>query len=346
MNTFKSRSTDGRRRKPRKVDQLSQLQLQCESAIQAPGGVFKVVHLIESASDDDIKLLNEARYSPLVGCIFRLGKNTTRNGNSLQSQLQLDELIEVCHRRHISVNSSATFGERLHRPLIVAAYYGYYSAVRQLLQQGALPDLRDGDGKNVFYAAFQNPTGSNTLRECDKQVAETLWDMGAVTCDLGEWRKMNQGPSLGCLCYSNYNGLRVGSWSYRSVMYQSLQNKCLQTMKFLVEKGGVITDVDFARIVNCKLFKRFLAMVACVESNSNLQKPSQVSAQVLHRMKSWNKGIDWSFPPTWKVGVILCSNCGLPEDIFRNNVVPFLARDWFYTRGEQQCRLAAPGHMP
>ena len=156
-----------RRRKSRKDDQfqISQLQLQCESAIQAPGGVSKVLHLIEGASDNDIALLNEARYSPLVGCIFRLGKNTTRNGNSLQSQLQLDELIEVCYRRHLSVNSSATFGERLHRPLIVAAYYGYYSAVRLLLEQGALPDLRDGDGKNAFYAAFQNPTGRNTLRE-------------------------------------------------------------------------------------------------------------------------------------------------------------------------------------
>ena len=329
MNTSKK---SYRRRKPRKCEPLSQLlQLQCESAIQAPGGVSKVLHLIEGASDHEIKLLNEARYSPLVGCIFRLGKNTTRNGNSLKSQLQLDELITVCHRRQLSVNSSATFGERLHRPLIVAAYYGYHSAVRLLLQQGALPDLRDGDGENVFYAAFQNPTRSNTLRECDKQVAEILWDVGAVTCDLGEWRKRNQGPSLGCLCYSNDNCSIGGTWSYRSVMYQSLHNKCLQTMKFVVEKGSVITDGDFLRIIKCKLFKRFLAMVACVNSN-----PSQVTAKVIQHMKSWNKEIDWSFPPTWKVGVILSQNCGLPEDIFRNNVVPFLARDWFFIQKESK----------
>lgn len=337
MNTFKK---PYRQKKTRKNEPLSQLQLQCESAIQAPGGVSKVLHLIQGASDDDIKLLIEARYSPLVGCIFRLGRNTTRNGNSVQSQLQLDELIKVCHRRHLSVNSSATFGERSHRPLIVAAYYGYHSAVRLLLQQGALPDLRDGEGRNVFYAAFQNPTGRNTLRECDKQVVELLWDVGAVTSDLGEWRRMNQGPSLGCICYSNDNGLSVGSSSYRSVVYQSLHNKCLQTMKFFVGKGGVITDGDFARIVECKLFKRFLSMVACVNSNPCLHKPSQVTAQGRQRMKSWNKEIDWSFPPTWKVGVILSQNCGLPEDIFRINVVPFLARDWFYTQGEQTRRLA------
>mmetsp|Transcript_11972 Transcript_11972/g.24126 ORF Transcript_11972/g.24126 Transcript_11972/m.24126 type:complete len:275 (-) Transcript_11972:429-1253(-) len=248
-----------RKRKKRSDDQLSQLQLQCELAIQAPGGVSKVLHLIEGASDDDIKLLNEALYSPLVGCIFRLGKNTTRNGNSTQSQLQLDELIEVCYRRNLSVHSGATFGECFHRPIIVAAYYGYYSAVRLLLQQGALPDLRDGDGKNAFYAAFQNPTGRNTLRECDKQVADTLWDMGAVTCDLGEWRKMNQ-SQFGCVSYSNY-GSAGGSSPHRSVMYQSLNNKCLQTMKCMVEKGSVITDEDFLKITKCKLLKRFLSMV-------------------------------------------------------------------------------------
>eukprot|EP00985_Skeletonema_marinoi_P011595 scaffold5518_cov93-Skeletonema_marinoi.AAC.2 len=323
-----------RKRKKRSDDQLSQLQLQCELAIQAPGGVSKVLHLIEGASDDDIKLLNEALYTPLVGCIFRLGKNTTRNGNSTQSQLQLDELIEVCYRRNLSVHSGATFGECFHRPIIVAAYYGYYSAVRLLLQQGALPDLRDGDGKNVFYAAFQNPTGRNTLRECDKQVADTLWDMGAVTCDLGEWRKMNQ-SQFGCVSYSNY-GSAGGSSPHRSVMYQSLNNKCLQTMKCMVEKGSVITDEDFLRITKCKLLKRFLSMVSCMESPTSLQKPSQVTTQTFQRMKSWNKDIDWSFPPTWKVAITLCRNCGLPEDIFRNNVVPFLSRDWFYTKEQLQ----------
>lgn len=325
-----------RKRKARRDDQPSQLQLQCELAIQAPGGVSKVLHLIEGASDDDIKTLNEDRYSPLVGCIFRLGKSTTKNGNTSESQLQLDELIEVCYRRNLSVNSSAIFGECLHRPLIVAAYFGYYSAVRLLIQQGALPDLRDGDGKNVFYAAFQNPTGRNTLRECDKQVAETLWEMGAVTSDLGEYRQMNQGSSLGRICYSNFVLAAGASSPYRSVMFQSLNNKCLQTMKFLVEKGSVITDGDFLRITKCKLLKRFLSMVACIQSTSSLQKPSQVSAEVLQNMKSWNKEIDWSFPPTWKVAVILCRNCGLDEDIFRNNVVPYLSRDWFYTKEQRQ----------
>jgi hypothetical protein len=322
-------------RRHRDDREQSQLQLQCELAIQAPGGVSKVLQLLEGASNDDIHLLNEARYTPLVGCIFRLGKNTTLKGNSSQSQLQLDELIETCYRRKLSLNTGAMFGACFHRPLIVAAYYGYYSAVRLLLQKGALPDLCDGEGKNVLYAAFQNPTGRNTLRECDKKVAEILWEMGAVTSDLGEWRKMNVGHSLGSMCYSN--SVSVGSSFHRSVMYQSLNNKCLQTMKFMVEKGSVITDEDFLRLAKCKLFKRFLSMVACLESSTSPHAPRKVTAQVLQRIKSWKKEIDWSFPPTWKVAVILCQNCGLPDDIFHNNIVPFLSRDWFYTK-EQRLR--------
>jgi hypothetical protein len=62
MNTSKKPI---RRRKPRKYEPLSQLQRKCESAIQAPGGVSKVLHLIEGASDDDIKLLNEGALNVL-----------------------------------------------------------------------------------------------------------------------------------------------------------------------------------------------------------------------------------------------------------------------------------------
>lgn len=303
------------------------LHVQIQSAIEAPGGIAKVLHLVGEASDEEINKLNDAQYSPLVGCIFRLGKNTTRNGNSPQSQAQLLELIEMCYRRNLSPNAGAMFGACFHRPLIVAAYYGYYSAVRLLLQHGALPDLRDGDDKNVLYAAFLNPTGSNTLRECDKRVAEILWEMGAVTCDLREWRQMNLDTSLDSVCYSN-------SGSLRSVMYLSVNNKCLQAMKFMVDKGSVITDAVFLQMTKYKLLKRFLSMVACLNSSTAiLHKPTN---EALKQILSWNREIDWSFPPTWKVAVVLCGNCGLSDDIFHNNVVPFLARDWFFTKEQLQ----------
>ena len=331
LNSYPRRK---RRRDTARDRAKTQLQLNCERAIEAPGGISKVLHLIENASEAEISALNEDQYTPLVGCIFRLGKNTTRKGNSLQSQQQLDELILSLHRRKLSVNSGAQFGARFHRPLIVAAYYGYYSAVRLLLQQGSLPDLRDGEDRNVLHAAFHNPAGSSSvLRECDRKVAEILWDMNAVTSDLKTWRivKNNKGP--GRLCY-------IGSLRHHaSVIYSSIGDKCLSTMKFIIEKGGVITDKDFLMISKYKKLKRFLSMVACLESNTSLNTPSH--AKALQRIKSWNKSIAWSFPPTWKVAVNLCQNCGLPQDIFRENVVPFLSRSWFFTQEQKRSHWLA-----
>ena len=75
-------------------------------------------------------------------------------------------------------------------------------------------------------------------------------------------------------------------------------------------------------------------MVACLESNTSLNTPSH--AKALQRIKSWNESIDWSFPPTWKVAVKLCQNCGLPQDIFRENVLPFLSRGWFFTQEQKR----------
>ena len=113
LNSYPRRK---RRRDNARDRDKTQLQLKCERAIEAPGGISKVLHLIENASEAEISALNEDQYTPLVGCIFRLGKNTTRKGNSLQSQQQLDELILSLHRRKLSVNSGAQFGARFHRP--------------------------------------------------------------------------------------------------------------------------------------------------------------------------------------------------------------------------------------
>ena len=134
-----------RKRSTHHQHQSSALQIQLENAYESPNGISKILHIIQSvASNDDIVELNRNNWTPLVGAIFRLAKNTTRNGNSNESVEQLLQLIRVCHERGILVNSGAWFGEHYHRPLIVAAYYGYHSAVRLLIEMGALPDLGDG----------------------------------------------------------------------------------------------------------------------------------------------------------------------------------------------------------
>ena len=36
----------------------------------------------------------------------------------------------------------------------------FYSAVRLMMDLGALPDLGNGEGHNVWFAAFKNPAAS------------------------------------------------------------------------------------------------------------------------------------------------------------------------------------------
>jgi hypothetical protein len=72
-----------------------------------------------------------------------------------------------------------------------------------------------------------------------------------------------------------------------------------------------------------------VSKVITADNNNNQQASVSLDIQ---EVKSWNCQIDWSFPPTWKVGVAICqNNCGLPSTIFWSHVVPYLDRDWFYT---------------
>ncbi|KAL7529315.1 hypothetical protein ACHAXR_002893 [Thalassiosira sp. AJA248-18] len=318
-------STTTTRRSKRKLRQLpsigrqqkSALQLHFESAIESPGGISKILHLVQNADAHDIRELNTAQWTPLVGAIFRFGKNTTKNGNSAESQEQLVQLVRACHQRGISMNSGAWFGQHYHHPLMVAAFYGYHAAVRLLVELGALPDLGDGEGRNALFAAFQNPVvtgGNHCLRECDKCTVRVLLDLGVVTNDLGLWKRSPKGS----LCYIN------GDSSGGSVMLRALTNKNVDVVCFLsnAQVGGVITDRDY------------------LELRHRGQLKSR--KQLIQRVKSWHTQIDWSFPPTWKVGVILCQNCGLPPDIFRSYVVPFLDRDCFYTHFNGRLPLLGP----
>lgn len=297
----------------------SALQVQFTRAIGAPGGIRKILHLLQTATESDIAELNTNQWTPLVGGIFRLGKNTTKNGNSMESEEQLLQLIRTCHERGISNLNGAVFGEHCHRPLVVAAYYGYFSAVRLMIELGYLVDLGDGEGRNVWHAAFDNPTASgksHRLRDCDRQTAQTLLDMNVVTNDLGLWKAASPKASL---CYMN--GDSFGG----SVMLQALRNKKTNVVRFLIDAGGCITDRDYLFLSRSRRSRRMyqeelLLLRMIVELNNNDENIP----------KSWTQQTDWSYPPTWKVGIRLCQNCGLPEDIFRSYVMPFLARDWFY----------------
>jgi len=355
------------RRSKRKLQQLpslhrqrkSSLQLQFERAIESPGGISKILHLVETATDHEIGELNSTQHSsslssssssgwtPLVGAIFRLGKNTTKNGNSIESERNLLQIINACHKRNISPNSGAWFGGHYHRPLVIAAYYGYSSAVKLLIElSGALVDLGDGEGRNVWFASFQNPVSSSSssssgartprLRKCDRRTAQVLLDAHVVTSDLGLWRRTLLAPNkVGSLCYAN------GDSSVGSVMLRALLNKNKDVVEFLCRAGGVITDRDYRVLrqrgqVNSRLLPMVMEQLLLLSNGPEETTPDNNNNTTSNRKKlmrsaiSWSSRTDWSFPPTWKVGVTLCRNCGLPPDIFRSYVVPFLDRDWFY----------------
>ena len=126
-------------------------------------------------------------------------------------------------------------------------------------------------------------------------------------------------------------------------------HKNVDAVKFLCNVGGAITDKDYLylrRQGRPIVRSRLLAMVAKIYAESSQITAMAMSAtalngddgsgerttksEIIDSIKSWNQHIDWSFPPTWKVAVALCGNCGLLSDIFRLRVVPFLDRDWFY----------------
>jgi len=309
-----SSSTTPTRRSKRKTShsyQPSALQLQLETAIESPGGISKILSILQSTStttiNNDIDILNTHQWTPLVTAIFKLGKSTTKNGNSITSQQQLLQLIQICHEKGININSGAIFGEHYHRPLIVAAYYGYYSAVQRMIELGALPDLGDGEGRNAWFASLQSPlTSVTTLRKCDELTAKVLLDRNVVTNSLGVWKSSTKGT----ICYMN------GDSSVGSVMLRAVINKNVHVLKFLVKYGGTITDRDYYQLHSSNKTSQLEKMVIKVSNVSNVT--------------SYGEEISWSFPPTWKVAIKLCQNCGLPKEIFTANVIPFLSRDWFY----------------
>lgn len=322
-----TRRSGRRKRKPHaplRDGDKSALQLQLETAVESPGGTAKVLRLVQTADDADMQTLNAARWTPLVGAIFRLGKNTTRHGNSAASEGELEELVRACHARGISPNSGAWFGDHLHRPLVVAAYYGYHEAVRRLIELGALPDMGDGEGRNAWHAAFENPVARKGLRKCDKRTAQMLLELGAVTKDLGRWRRSPKGT----LCYMNGDSSSGGS-----ILFRAIENKSVEVAKFVVAAGGSLTDRDYLTLRNRSWVKsRLIPMMREVLRAEGEWTVERCLAWWRSGATSWSREKDWSFPPTWQVGVVLCQNCGLPPEIFRTYVVPYLSRDWFYTR--------------
>lgn len=286
------------------------------------GCIKKMAALAEGCSEDEIRELGD--WGPLVVGAVICGSRTSRDGNGTRPDLEdaLIELVAICHQRGISADRGGADDRRRQRPLVVAAYYGLHRAVRRLLQSGASPDLADGRGKTALYAALKNPSGQRgVLRDCDRQTAEVLFEFGAVTSEFTEWRSSPPGS----LIYIN------GDSEEGSAMLSSVIDKNTAVAALIQHNGGILTDRDYLALrADRKSRKEVRRLLPLVASVANASSESQ-SIWTPQRAASWAPELNWSFPPTWRVAVGLCRCCGLPGAVFREHVVPFLSRDWFYS---------------
>ena len=336
-----SRRSLTRKAKGRAPYTPSLLHRKLEAAIDSPGGIHKIFTLVQRGSKNDIDALNRNQWSPLVGAIFRLGKSTTRKGNSRLSENELVNVIRICHEKELSLNSGAYFGAHYHRPLTVAAYFGFYECVRKLLEFGALPDLTDGEGKTAWHASFDNPCSSAyhaLFRECDRRTASTMLEIGAVTSSLSNWKESD----VGSITHINVEST-IGSPLYRAIL-----NKRVDVVRFIVENGGSISDREFIILYLRRKLKILLlplvrSLIQSEQKDLDEYSAENQNKEIHKNMNVDTKYIDWSYPPTWKSGVELAiiqwDNCGLPPNMFQTKVVPFLGHDWFFTDEQLKSNL-------
>eukprot|EP00563_Minutocellus_polymorphus_P008121 CAMPEP_0181022252 /NCGR_PEP_ID=MMETSP1070-20121207/1415_1 /TAXON_ID=265543 /ORGANISM="Minutocellus polymorphus, Strain NH13" /LENGTH=174 /DNA_ID=CAMNT_0023099181 /DNA_START=14 /DNA_END=535 /DNA_ORIENTATION=- len=125
---------------------LAPLHVQLENG--GLGGIKRGARLLEVASDGEISSM-DASWSPLAIAVMICGSASTMNGTNDKFEYELVRLIEACRRRGVSVDRGCLtyVSQRFIRPLVLAAYYGFYRSVEALLDAGATPNLVDGEGR-------------------------------------------------------------------------------------------------------------------------------------------------------------------------------------------------------
>jgi len=117
-----------------------------------------------------------------------------------------------------------------------------------------------------------------------------------------------------------------------SPLLSAIRNKNISAAQYLVNHGAVITDRDYLTLMHKRGGQQQLLFLATSLTNKH-------SSELL----SWSSETDWSFPPTWKVAIILSNYCGLPEEVFKDCVVPFCGRDWFFAA--DRCNGPLPARL-
>ena len=260
----------------------------------------------------------DSAWSPLALAVMICGIASTATSINEHFEDELLILVETCSRRGISVDRGCRtyMSQRLIRPLVLAAYYGLHRSVEALIDAGATPDLADGEGKTALHTALVNPFCARTWRDCDRLTAELLFRHNIVTSSHLEW-KTGGGEKIYINC-ADHTG---------SALLTAIRHKNIDAAALLCDHGAVLTDHDCILVHRYDMTFRGWFPFLCHVVRRNLSMPALSDST--HESTSWSEAFDFTFPP--KVAVALCGSCGLPEDIFKAKVIPFLPRHWFYT---------------
>ena len=270
--------------------------------------------MIRCASKAEVEGLSG--WSPLVRAIFlRHGGNGGTKSHRSTLDNRLADVIDACHQKGISLDAgdrSTATGGILERPLVLAAYFGYYKAVQKLLELGASPDCMNGEGKTALHTSLDNPVSLKRLRDDDRATFEVLVAASCITKNLGQYRSSGPGSKI----YIGGAEMSFGTPLVRSIRFHNNDS-----FRLLIDVGAFLTDGDALLLTRRKLLRRLSKMI------DNYYKSI---GQGIENVDTWSEALDWSFPPMWKNVVRLCGFCGLPEGVFKSHLVPFLPRNWFY----------------
>ena len=298
-------------------------------------GLKHTLQLVHRASREDVQSLHQD-YSPIglaMKCVYVL---------DCYDKILWDlitDLIKACHDKGIKINGGDFIDGLLERPLILAVTFGNYYWFRLLLELGASPHETDGRGRNAFCALFDERDVTTTWFSEDNakkhehleihrkralnawciDMACCMWKLGRLTPCL---RRSQKDPTLVYVNAQSPCGTPL-----LSVILHGKEQEC----RFLLECcGAVLTDKDFLILRALKKVERLRPMIKQFLPSRDIVDVKDCEEE---ERRTWIYSMhnSWSFPPTYNVAIKLTNNIGLPEDIFREHLQPFLSRDWFYT---------------
>ena len=302
-------------------------------------GLQHTLILIRHASGEEIDSLHPD-YSPIpmaMKCVY-----VQDNYEQL-----LFDIIQACESRGIKINGGDCLDGCFERPLVLAAALGKLSWFTCLLQFGAAPNEMDGRGRNALRAAYDKRDTTKRwfplhmkdehrrsllfqrrrFRSSPVEISFKLLQNQMITDSLHEARN-NHG-----FVYIDQNS-PCGSPLLAAILHGPKFNEIRCLVRLC---GATLTDQDYLIILKANKLKNLNRAVQLLSPQLNdapkgKRKRESNSTASPRSSLCFSPSSSWSFPPTYRVAIALTKQLGMPEDIFRDHLQPFLTRDWFFTK--------------